>query len=192
MESSPAPAQPPQKEKTKWTTTLLRILALLAVIGITVGGYLIRDQIQKFAVFGYPGIFLIVLISYATILVPVPGLAIVFAMSGMFHPLGVALAAALGGAVGEMSGYLAGFSGRAVIENWKRYEKITAWVQKYGGPAILVLAAIPNPFFDLVGVAAGVLKMPIHKFFLWVLPGQIIKMLVIAYAGSLSLGWLLK
>jgi hypothetical protein len=34
--------------------------------------------------------------------------------------------------------------------------------------------------------------MPIHKFFLWVLPGQVIKMLYIAYAGSLSLDWILK
>ncbi len=192
MEPTTPPIQPPAKEKPKLTTTLLRILALVVVIGITVGGYMIRDQVQKFAAFGYPGIFLIVLISYATILVPVPGLAIVFAMSGMFHPFGIALAAGLGGAVGELSGYLAGYSGRAVIENWKRYEKITGWVRKYGGPAILVLAAIPNPFFDVVGVAAGVLKMPIHKFFLWVLPGQIIKMLVIAYAGSLSLEWLLR
>jgi membrane protein DedA with SNARE-associated domain len=182
---------PPPKEKTKWTTTLLRILAILVVIGITVAGYIFRGQVEKFAAYGYPGIFLIVLISYATILVPVPGLAVVFALSGVLHPLGVAIAATIGGATGELSGYLAGYSGRAVIENWKRYEKITAWVKKYGGPAILVLAAIPNPFFDVVGVAAGALKMPVHKFFLWVLPGQLIKMLYIAYAGSLSIDWLI-
>jgi membrane protein DedA with SNARE-associated domain len=188
-----ATPQPPSiKEKTKPVTTLLRILALLVVVGITVGAYLLRDQLGKFAAFGYPGVFLIVLISYATILVPVPGLVIVFAMSGALNPLGLALAAAAGATLGELSGYLAGYSGRAVIENWKRYEKITAWVRRYGGPAILVLAAIPNPFFDLVGIASGVLKIPMQKFILWVLPGQIIKMLFIAYAGSLSLGWIFK
>jgi len=186
------PESGPGKEKTTLKTTLLRVSALALVVGISVGGYLLRDQVEKFAVFGYPGIFLIVLISYATILMPVPGLAMVFALSGVLHPVGVALAAAAGGAIGECSGYLAGYGGRAVIENWKRYQTITAWVKKYGGPAILVLAALPNPFFDVVGVAAGVLKMPIHKFFMWVLPGQIIKMLYIAYAGSLSLEWILK
>ncbi len=185
MERPPAP-------KTAWRANLARVLALLFVVGITVTAYLLRDQMGKFAALGYPGIFLIVFLSYATVLVPVPGLAIVFAMSGVFHPLGVALAAALGAAVGELSGYLAGFSGRAIIENWKRYEKITAWVKKYGGPAILFLAALPNPFFDVVGVVAGALKMPLHKFFLWVLPGQFIKMLYIAYAGSLSIDWLFK
>ena len=183
-------SKPPVKEKTRWTTTLLRILALVTVVGITVGGYLLRDHVEKFAAYGYPGVFLIVLISYATILVPVPGLAMVFALSGLLHPLGVAIAAALGGTLGEMSGYLAGYSGRAVIENWKRYEKITGWVKKYGGPAIMLLAALPNPFFDVVGVVAGALKMPVYKFFLWVLPGQMIKMLYIAYAGSLSIDWI--
>jgi membrane protein YqaA with SNARE-associated domain len=180
------------KPKPKWITTFLRILAIIVVVGITVAGYLLHDQVEKFAAYGYPGMFFIVLVSYATILVPVPGLAMVFAMSGLLHPLGIALSAALGGSIGELSGYLAGFSGRAVIENWKRYEKITSWVRKYGGPAILVLAALPNPFFDVVGVAAGVLKMPVYKFFLWVFPGQLIKMLYIAYAGSYSIDWLLR
>jgi membrane protein DedA with SNARE-associated domain len=188
MTSSP----PPVNTKSKISITLLRILAFLVVVSITIVGYMLRDQVEKFAVFGYPGIFLIVLISYATILVPVPGLAIVFALSGVLNPVGVALAAALGGAIGELTGYMAGYSGRAVIENWKRYEKITSWVRKFGGPAILVLAALPNPFFDVVGIAAGVLKMPIHKFFIWALPGQVIKMLYIAYAGSLSLDWIFR
>lgn len=178
-------------QKPNWLVGLSRLLALLIVVGVTVGAYLLKDRIENFAVYGYPGIFLITLLSYATVLVPVPGLAIVFAMSGLLHPVGVAAAAAAGAAVGELSGYLAGYSGRAAIENWKRYETITGWVRKYGGPAILVLAAIPNPVFDLVGVAAGVLKMPVHKFLLWVFPGQLIKMLVIAYGGSLSIGRIL-
>ncbi|MDW8227839.1 MAG: VTT domain-containing protein, partial [Anaerolineales bacterium] len=72
------------------------------------------------------------------------------------------------------------------------YETITAWVRKYGGPALLILAAIPNPVFDVVGVAAGVLKIPLHKFLLWVFPGQLLKMLYIAYAGSFSLDRLLR
>lgn len=182
----------PKKEKLGFPMILVRILAVLVVIGITIGAYLLRNQVEKFAVFGYPGIFLIVLISYATILVPVPGLAFVFSISGVFHPIGVAIAAALGGTLGELTGYLAGFSGRAIIENWKRYNNITKWVQKYGGPAIMILAALPNPFFDLVGVVAGALKMPVYKFLLWVLPGQLIKMLYIAYAGSLSISWIIN
>ena len=53
---------------------------------------------------------------------------------------------------------------------------------------ILVLSAIPNPFFDLAGAAAGALKMPLPKFLLWCWIGETIKMLIFAYAGASSLG----
>jgi len=178
------------KMPAKNRLTILRILALLVVIAITAFIFSIRARVGEFAAYGYPGIFLIALLSNATVLMPVPGVAIVFAMGSVFHPLGVALAAGTGGVLGELSGYLAGFSGRAVIERMDIYGKILPWVRKYGGPAIFVLAAIPNPFFDLVGIAAGALKMPLHQFLLWCWPGQIIKMLLFAYAGSYSMNWL--
>jgi len=73
-------------------------------------------------------------------------------MGSIFNPFGVGLAAGTGGALGELSGYLAGFSGQAVVERTDIYERIKPWVQKYGGWAILVLSAIPNPFFDIAGV----------------------------------------
>jgi len=178
------------KMPAKTRLTILRILILLVVITITALIFSIRERVEEFAAYGYPGIFLMALFSNATVLMPVPGVAIVFAMGSVFHPLGVALAAGTGGVLGELSGYLAGFSGRAVIERMDIYGKILPWVRKYGGPAILVLAAIPNPFFDLVGIAAGALKIPMHQFLLWCWPGQIIKMLLFAYAGSFSLNWL--
>ena len=97
-------------------TNILRALALLAVIAITVYIYSIRDSVEEFAAYGYPGIFLIALMANATVFLPAPGVAVVFAMGSIFNPLGVALAAGAGGALGELSGYLAGFSGQVVIE----------------------------------------------------------------------------
>ena len=101
-------------------TNLLRVLALLAVIAITVYVYNIRDTLKSSPTYGYPGIFLVALMANATVFLPAPGVAVVFAMGNIFNPLGVALAAGTGGALGELSGYLAGFSGQAVIENTKR------------------------------------------------------------------------
>ncbi len=161
------------------------------MISITVYIYSIRDRVADFAVYGYPGIFLIALMANATVFLPAPGVALVFAMGSIFNPLGVALAAGTGGALGELSGYLAGFSGQAVVENTNVYEKIDPWVNKYGLWAIFVLSAIPNPFFDIAGVAAGIAKMPIGKFFLATLCGQLIKMAMFAYAGYYSLDWLM-
>jgi uncharacterized membrane protein YdjX (TVP38/TMEM64 family) len=179
----------PKKNKTGFSVTLLRILALLAVIAITVYVYNIREHVSQFAAFGYPGIFLIALMANATVLLPAPGVAVIYAMGSIFNPLWVGLSAGAGGAIGELSGYLAGFSGQAVIERADIYERITPWLEKYGGWAILVLAAIPNPFFDIAGVAAGAAKMPMWRFLSFCFFGQIIKMTMFAYAGKYSIEW---
>jgi membrane protein YqaA with SNARE-associated domain len=168
-------------------TTIGRVLAVLAVIGISVYVFSIREHVDEFAAYGYPGIFLIALLANATVFLPAPGIAVVFAMGSVFHPLGVALAAGMGGALGELSGYLAGFGGQAVVENTAAYARVQPWVQKWGGWAVLVLAAIPNPFFDLAGIAAGAAKMPVWKFLLFCWVGQTIKMSAFAFAGNASL-----
>jgi len=171
-------------------TNLLRVISLLAVIAITVYIYSIRDHVKEFAQFGYAGIFLIALMANVTILLPAPGVAIIYAMGALFNPLWVGLSAGTGGALGELSGYLAGFSGQAVVERTDIYDRFKPWVEKYGGWAILVLSAIPNPFFDVAGIAAGIAKMPIQTFLIFTWIGQLIKMTMFAVAGHYSLEWL--
>lgn len=169
---------------------MLRILALFAVVGITLYIYSIRERVDQFATLGYPGIFLIALLANATILLPAPGIAVIYAMGAIFNPLGVGLAAGAGGTIGELSGYLAGFSGQAVVERTDVYNRVRPWVEKYGGWAILVLSAIPNPFFDIAGIAAGIAKMPLRTFLVFTFVGQLIKMTLFAVAGYYSIAWL--
>lgn len=178
------------KQATDIQTTILRIIALLAVIGLTIYVYNIRERVEQFSALGYPGVFLIALLANATILLPAPGAAIVYAMGAVFNPIGVGIAAGTGGAIGELSGYLAGFSGQAVVERTHIYDRTKPWIDKYGGWAILVLSGIPNPFFDVAGIAAGIAKMPFRTFLFFVWIGQLIKMTLFAYAGRLSLDWL--
>ena len=168
----------------------LRILVLAIVIGITVYIYSIRQRVDDFAAYGYPGIFLVMLMANATVIIPAPGVAVVFAMGDIFNPIFVALAAGTGGAIGELSGYMAGFSGQAIVENTQTYNRVLPWVEKYGAWTILVLSAIPNPFFDLAGIAAGVAKIPIWKFLLFCWVGQILKMALFAFAGAYSIDWI--
>jgi len=189
---SPKPLSPPAKRRAAIRDAWLRILALLVVIGITIFIYRIRDRAEEFAAWGYPGIFLVTLMANATVLLPAPGVAIVYAMGGVFNPLGVTLAAGTGGALGELSAYLAGFSGQIIVEKSKTFERIRPWVKKYGAWAILVLAAIPNPFFDTAGIVAGILKMPVGLFLLACWGGQLIKMGMFAFAGYYSLQWLMS
>ena len=162
----------------------------MAVIAITVAGYLLRDQIENFAVFGYPGIFVISLVSNATIVLPAPGFVVTVVAGSIFNPILVAIAAASGAALGELTGYLAGYSGRGVFERAPSYERLEELMVRYGGWTVLVLAATPNPLFDIAGAAAGALRMPVLAFLLWAFAGKLIKMLVLAYAGALSIDWI--
>lgn len=176
-------------------TTLLRILALIGVAALIVLLFVYREQVVKLQQYGYIGIFLISIAANATIIIPLPGVAITTAMGAIFNPLSVAIAAGLGAALGELSGYLAGFSGQAVVEKVSFYGKLTGWMQAHprlNMLAILVLAFIPNPLFDIAGMAAGALKIPPWKFLIPCAIGKILKMVLFAYAGAASFDWLMK
>ncbi len=117
-------------------------------------------------------------------MIPLPGVMFTSAMGAVFNPFWVAIAAGAGAAFGELSGYPAGFSGQGIIEKKKNYDKVLAWMKKYGDITILVLAFIPNPLFDMAGLIAGVLKMPVWKFLAYCIVGKILKMMVFAYVGE--------
>lgn len=179
-----------KKNPASLGTNILRVLAVLAVIGITVYIYSIRDRVEEFSAYGYPGIFLVALLANATVILPAPGVAVVFAMGSVFNPFGVAFAAGAGGAIGELTGYLTGFSGQAVVENTALYNRLLPWVRKYGAWVILVLSAFPNPFFDTAGIAAGIARVPVWQFLLACWVGQTIKMAMFAFAGAYSIDWI--
>lgn len=173
-----------EKTSPKKGANIVRVLALVFVIALTVVLVIYRDAIQSLQAYGYPGIFLFSILANATILVPVPGVVFTSAMGAVFNPLWVAIAAGAGAALGELSGYLAGFSGQAVVENSEQYQKVVHWMDKYGDITILVLAFIPNPLFDLAGMVAGILKLPVWKFLTYCVIGKILKMMMFAYAGD--------
>lgn len=173
--------------KSKWFLIGIRVVSLLVVIALTVYIFSIRDKAQQLAVFGYPGIFVLAFLAYATVFLPAPGVAVIFTMGAIFNPLIVALVAGTGAALGELTGYLAGFSSQPVVERINIYQRMVDWINKYGALAILILSAVPNPFFDVTGAAAGALKMPVPKFLLWTWIGETLKMLAFAYAGASSL-----
>jgi uncharacterized membrane protein YdjX (TVP38/TMEM64 family) len=181
---SDVPVEGKAKPKTSWKIKVARICAIIFVVALTVFLYLYRSKVQQLGAFGYPGIFLVSILANATIILPVPGILITSAMGAIFNPFWVAVAAGTGAALGELTGYLAGFSGQGIIENRKWYERFERWMKKYGDITIFVLAIIPNPLFDVAGMTAGALKMPIWRYLIWVTLGKIIKMMIFAYFGA--------
>jgi len=171
-------------KKSPWTGRVVRALLFVGVIGISVYLYTIRDDIQQMEAYGYPGIFLFNLAASATLILPMPGVAVTSLMGAVFNPFWVAVAAATGAALGELTGYAAGFSGQKVAQRTPAYERVEGWMRKFGELAILVLAIIPNPFFDVAGVTAGVLKMPVWRFLIFCWLGKLVKMLLFAFFGA--------
>lgn len=170
----------------------LRISIIIVVIAITAGIFVFRDRVANLAGYGYLGAFLISLISSATIIVPVPGIAVIFALGATYDPYLIGVAAGAGAALGEISGYMAGYSGQMVIKNNKTYLRMERWMRRRGTFVIFVLAFVPNPLFDLAGAAAGILRYPLWKFLAVCFLGKTPKSILIALAGAWALEGVLK
>ena len=113
-----------------------------------------------------------------------------YALGAALNPFWVGIAAGLGASVGELSSFLAGYSGRAVIENTQTYERVRGWLEKHGrasGWLIFLLAFLPITLFDVAGMAAGALRMSVWWFLAWETPGKVLKMILVAYLGAYSI-----
>ncbi len=168
------------------------LLLILAIVVFTLAIYALATRVnqEQLLSYGYLGIFLVMLLSSGTIILPAPGLAVVLVAGSILNPFLVGFAAGLGAGCGELTGYLAGKGGREMAGNGKRVKDIEKWMKNYGFLTIFVLAAIPNPIFDVVGIVAGGLKYDWRKFLLAAVLGNIIKATYIAYAGKAALGWI--
>ena len=176
-------------EPSDWRMNTLRIAALLT---ITLGSFWLAlnpEWVRSFGRWGYLSVFAISLLSSATVLIPAPGLAVVFAMGGALDPVTLGIVAGIGSGLGELSGYVAGASGRGLILHNKSFNSHLHWfTTRYTYPALFVLAALPMPVFDLAGVIAGAMKMRISHFLTVVISGKIVKHILVAMIGAGSWG----
>jgi membrane protein DedA with SNARE-associated domain len=88
----------------------------------------------------------------------------------------------LGGALGEMTAYIAGYTGRGLWQDNPNYIKAVGWLKRWGMLIVFIFAVTPMPL-DIMGIAAGNLRLPAWKFFLPCWPGKTIKYIVLAYVG---------
>jgi len=173
---------------------LIPSLVLLLVIAITIGlFYFYRhypDRIEQLQRYGYLGAFLITLTFNATVVLPAGSILMVIALgAGAQSTQSAILIGLVGGAgatIGEITGYMAGYSGRVVMEKSKLYNRVVGWMKKWGALTIFGLALVPL-FFDLAGIAAGVLRFPLWKFLLTCWLGRTLLYIGAALAGAW--GW---
>ncbi|MGD8583756.1 MAG: VTT domain-containing protein [Chloroflexota bacterium] len=172
-------------KRTLKDSIFLRAVGLLAVLAFSAAILVGWEEIKQLGAYGYPAVFLVSLIANAAFLLPAPGVALVFAAGGVLDPVAVGLIAGLGAAVGELTGYAVGMSGQTVFDGQPFYRTIESWMHKSGTLAIFVLAAVPNPLFDVGGLIAGVMRMPAWRFVLSAWLGKSLRFVILAYAGAL-------
>jgi len=145
--------------------------------------------------YGYFGIFLISLIGALSVFFPIPYTVVIFALGGLkvgeawaFEPLWIAVAAGIGSAVGEFSGYLIGFGGRKVIgEKYKKkMEFLMKLFDKFGPIIIFLFALTPLPD-DLLFIPLGVIRYSLIRALVPALIGKICMNFIVAYSGRLSI-----
>lgn len=188
-------AKPKQPRRFGW---YLIVLSALMMIGIAALAVIFRNDWANFKEYGYVGAFVVSFMAGATVIVYVPGVPLVFALGGVLpYPFLVGIAAGLGEAAGEFTGYLAGRGSRTFLENQKPgigqrlYSRAEGWMKSHPYLTLFLASAVFNPFFDLIGATAGAARIPPWRFYLIVAAGKIVKGTYVAYLGMWGLDYIL-
>jgi len=172
------------------------ILSLVGTVLFTLLLVWLPLDVEQWGAYGYAGVFVLTLLSSATVLLPSAalGAAIKFGASATLNPLLVGVIGGVAAGLGESTGYLAGRSGArlARVQERRVYQRIARWVERRGTLTVFLLAAIPLPLIDLAGLAAGALGMHYWRFMAACLAGKIIRFVPMALLGQWlhAQGWI--
>jgi membrane protein YqaA with SNARE-associated domain len=186
--------RPAEEKKGGWIKRrLIPLLGLVLVLAIAVGIFVFYqyqpEKFEQLEELGYLGVFVISLVLNATVILPAGNFAFLFVLGGTLpSPVLVGLIGGLAAAIGEFTGYAAGYSGRAIVQKRRLYERMEKWMKKWGSLTIFSLSVVPI-IFDVAGITAGALRFPPWKFFIACWLGRTILYLAIAWAGFIGLEW---
>jgi membrane protein YqaA with SNARE-associated domain len=186
-----------QKKKSLGWAYFLGIFGIVVTIAMAVGIIYYNDELNELQHWGYLGAFIISILGGATIIIPVPMLAVVFALGSAMDQIWqvamVGLSAALGELIGALTIYMTGHgAGRVIVESrhgriQSAYEKLLGLMERKGPLVLFIVASVINPFFYPAALAAGALRFGIWKYSIIVLTGKIIKCMTVVYAGYYGL-----
>ncbi len=171
------------KNKGKGRDNLIMASLLFLSVCISTLIFIGRNEIKNIGGYGYVGIFLLSILGSSTIVVSAPTFLSTLIGGSVLNPYFVGLVSGLGSSIGELTGYLAGYGGKVLAIDSKIYKKISGWMQRRGFLTVFLLAAIPNPLFDLAGIFAGLTNYSVKKFLLATFLGKTIKFTLIALLG---------
>lgn len=179
---------PAEQASPRWPAWLRpTLIAMLAVALNVLAYYLIPpDFARRLGAFGLLGVFIVTFVANATVIVPVPYIGLIVRMAQIMDVGGVVLAGALGSAMGESVAFFVGRAGRETVNDTRLYR----WVQRQmerpwrAFIVLFLLAAPPNPAFDVAGLTAGAMGLPFWLFFSAVFLGRIVRIALFALGGA--------
>ena len=180
---------------TRWLKNqrLLAVTGLVLVLCLIVAAWLLRDTINALEVAGYPGVFILNFVGAVSIVLPIPGLISACGLSVVLDPFILGCIIGVAESLGEWSGYLIGLGGHTFLDRYPRYRLartvVERWMRRRGALLLLAVSIIPNPLFDLVGIAAGTVQYPFRRFMAVVFVGKVTKGLMVSYACHLGITW---
>jgi len=187
-----------KKGSTK-TAYFLGIFGIVTTLLMAMAVIYYWEWVRALEAYGYLGAFLISILGGATIIVPVPMLAVVFALGGvMEYTWVVGLVNGLGETLGALTIYMTGYGGGSALyykthgRLHAAYQKLMKLMERRGSIVLFSLAAILNPFFYPAALAAGALRFRVRKYFIITWVGKTIKGMTVAYAGYWGLRGLLR
>jgi membrane protein YqaA with SNARE-associated domain len=163
----------------------LKIFTLVLTVVLIILTFVYRNKIKQLKRFGYLGIFLISLASSISI-VSAAGPMVTIAGGTMYNVWLVGLIAALGSSIGDILPYNLGTSGTSSLQQHSWFATIDKYMDRYGGLTVFLMAAVPNPFFDVASVAAGLSNFGLLPFLIVSFAGKILKYTFFAYVGMLA------
>lgn len=166
----------------KKSSVFILIVSLLLVLL----AFAFHERLSEFKSLGLFGIFLVNLFGSATIFLPAPAIASVFAGGIIYSPFMVAFVASIGSAVGEIVGFLIGHSGKEIFLNKHHilYKAIKNSFLQFGSILIFVFAFVPNPFFDVIGILAGIFSFSPRRLIVLIFLGRFLRNILLALTGA--------
>jgi membrane protein YqaA with SNARE-associated domain len=194
-----APERPVKTGALAWLRKRMAAVAGLLLALVVIGGvgfvYLrypdffknLQSYADRGALIGYGATFVISLVLNATVIIPVSNMTIIAGMGAILPlPWLVGIAGGVGAGIGEMTGYLVGRSGRDLLAKNKMYVRVEGWVKRWGWLAVFIMSIVPFAF-DVVGIIAGALRMPVWRFFLACWLGRTIAYITVACLSAWGL-----
>jgi membrane protein YqaA with SNARE-associated domain len=165
----------------------IQLVTLVVVLGVSVAAIPLADNLMRNQTEGYLALFVAAVLSGALFMLPGFGWAAIGAFAIAFESWWLpAIIGTTGQVIGEMYSYFLGYTGSRWIRRNRWYYRVQRFLRIHGFVTILVLAATPNPVFDIAGAVAGAARFGWQRFVVASWLGRLAKNLAISALAILG------